>query len=613
MTTGVRAAIAVSMLAGFYVLALAIAAGLAIAGIEIAANVNGGVHFVVVLLAAALAIVVGLVKALRRPAFQPNGVRLDEHDQPHVWAMVRELADRIVTRPPDEIWLVPDVNAAVTEDASLLGLRGGRRYLLIGLPLLLTLTTEQLCAVLCHELGHYSHAHTRLGEINYRGRITIGRTIEQLQDGSFTRTVVRRVFELYAQLYFLVESAVSRQQELEADEAAGEVVGRLPMQTALRELPALDTAWNFYLRNYVGWALDYKIAPKAVFAGFPAFLKARQRELVQLRRRELDEASSRWDTHPSTASRIAALELAPDRGVISDRRPAWTLVTEVQQLMEELEHAVLDFGDRDLLDWEAYTAQGVLAGEQRSTDAMFRALSRVTGRTPESFETVFAYAEAGRFGELQELLARANAPERGLSAALTVAAVRSDMVQVRHWWDRSPTLAFADGEEFSTRAILETLESGPQGARRVRNWLRQVGIDIGYATPSQAQADAGSAQVVGAMANVKVAKQQMDLVISDEGLVFTPCPRSAKNGRQRLTGLLSDTSVADLAARPGSRWVPFEEIATATLHRSTPVIRATVTLFDGSTIAIQETLGGEHLGKSDQALEKILSDLAERG
>ncbi|WP_026257687.1 M48 family metallopeptidase [Actinopolymorpha alba] len=612
MATGWRAAIAVSMLAGFYVLALAVVGALGLAGYLIVTNANGGLQIVIALVAAAVAILVGLAKALKRPRFTPHGVQLLEHDQPQLWAMVRDLAARVVTRPPDEIWLVPEVNAAVTEDASMLGLRGGRRYLLIGLPLLLTLNADQLRAVLGHELGHYSHAHTRLGEINYRGRITIGRTIEQLNSGGILRTLVRKIFELYARLYFLVESTVSRRQELEADQAAAAVAGRVAMQTALRELPVLVAAWNFYLENYVSWALDYGIAPREVFAGFPRLLQARHAELANLRGQDLNESTSRWDSHPSTADRIAALHTAPDSGAVTDPRPAWALVAGMDRLLAELERSVLDFGDRQLLDWPAYTANGILASEQRSVDAMFRALSRVTGRVPESFATILAAGEAGRLGELTDQLSRAGAPEGGLGSALVVAAVRSGVVQVEHRWDRPAVLRFADGEEFDPQPVLDMLASGPDGAARVRNWLPQVGIDPSRAAPQQARADAATANVVGAMANLKVGKQSMDLVITDEGFVFTPCPKSADKGKQRLTELIGGRPVAQLATEPGNVWIPYEEIASATLHRAVPV-KAALALHNGTTFDFHETMSGEELGKSSETLRKVLENFAERG
>ena len=56
------------------------------------------------------------------------------------------------------------------------GLFGGaRNYLVIGLPLMQTLTVEQFAAVLAHEYGHLSGAHGHFSAWIYRLRVTWSR------------------------------------------------------------------------------------------------------------------------------------------------------------------------------------------------------------------------------------------------------------------------------------------------------------------------------------------------------------------------------------------------------------------------------------------------------
>jgi hypothetical protein len=57
----------------------------------------------------------------RQDAEQP-GIAVSPRDEPELWRTVTALAHQVRTRVPDEIRLVPDVNAAVSEDARLLGL-----------------------------------------------------------------------------------------------------------------------------------------------------------------------------------------------------------------------------------------------------------------------------------------------------------------------------------------------------------------------------------------------------------------------------------------------------------------------------------------------------------
>lgn len=151
---------------------------------------------------------------MRQDADQP-GAAVSPQDEPELWRTVTELAGRVRTRVPDEIRLVPDVNAAVSEDARLLGLIRGRRHMYVGVPLMLTLGADELRAVLCHELGHYSGSHTRLGGITYRGRTALIRTIQRLGE----HAIIRTFFTAYATVYLRVSQAVSH--------AAGAGGGRL--------------------------------------------------------------------------------------------------------------------------------------------------------------------------------------------------------------------------------------------------------------------------------------------------------------------------------------------------------------------------------------------------
>ena len=228
-----------------------------------------------VTLAVAIAILLALWKVARsKPEPMPGVVVTPDH-APELWQQVRDLAGQANTRAPDEIRLIPMVNAAVSEDAKLLGLLGGKRRLYLGVPLHAGLTVSQLRSVLAHELGHYSRNHTRLGEVAYRGKHAMVATVAQLSG------IVGWLLKQYAKLYMLVTAAVSRRQELEADELSVRVAGRATAQGTLRELPVIDMAWSFYQGRYIepGWEAGY--APRAAdfFGGFGDMLRARTDEL----------------------------------------------------------------------------------------------------------------------------------------------------------------------------------------------------------------------------------------------------------------------------------------------------------------------------------------------
>src|SRR5258706_5845394 len=176
---------------------------------------------------------------------------------------------------------------------------------------LLTLRVDELRAVLAHELGHYSHSHTRLGALTYRGRVTIVETWRRLGDG-----LVATLMQGYATMYLLVESAVSRRQEIEADAAAARYGGREAAVSALSRLATIDHAWQSYLDQYVAWGLDSGNAPTGITAGFATLLRSTDTHLAA--DGALERKHSPGDSDPPTAAPIAAIRALPDSSAAPD-------------------------------------------------------------------------------------------------------------------------------------------------------------------------------------------------------------------------------------------------------------------------------------------------------
>ncbi|GAB3406910.1 M48 family metallopeptidase [Flindersiella endophytica] len=609
---GARAAISVTLIAGFYVLIGTVLLGLAVC-LGLLVGLGGwamlGAFVLYVLL---IGVAAGLGRGLQAPKFEPHGTRLLEADQPELWALVRDLAERVDTRPPDEIWLLPEVNAAVWEQTTWLGLRGGRRLLLLGVPVLLAMSAEQLCAVVAHELGHYSHSHTRLAAINQRGRVAVAGAYVKLK----RLNPLRWLFVAYARLYFLVEAAVSRQQELEADQAAARIAGRAAAQSALVEVGVLSSAWELYVGRYVTAALPFGLAPARVFRGFPEFLDACRNDLAELREHVGHAAGSRWDSHPPTRERVAALAGAPEIGVHSDPRPAWQLLSDPDALVEQAEREAFDFGDRRLLDWPEYVAEGVRVEAEQRADTMYRALSRVTGRKPEQLDTVLAACEQGEFDELWQRMQEAHAPDGGVSAAVVTAALRSGAARIEHRFDGDPRLLLTtDGTELDVDALLKPLlDGGGPAVAGVRAALRAAGVDLAQAKTRQLRDDGAFAENLGALPDVKLDGEWKDLVVTTDGLVFRPGPenRSQDVGKRRLTQLLAETTAQQLIADPRNLWIPYDEMASATVRREIPV-HAEIQLYDGAAYEIREAIYGSPVGNAREILIRFLSALATTG
>lgn len=322
----VRALLALTLLVGFYAFALAVVGGIVWGAVALTkAGVSGYAAGKLWIFALVIGFVV--VRALfgrrNKAKGEPPGMLLTEAAQPGLWAEVRAIADFAGTRAPDEIRLVPEVNAAVSEDAKWLGLVSGTRRMYLGVPLLLGLSRDQLRSVLAHELGHYSGKHTALGAITYRGQEAIARVLIGLGD-SWTA----KLFALYARLYYAVSHTVSRRQELEADQLSAALVGSDIAVGALRELRPIDSAWGFYLDAYadLGGAVGHR--PTDLYEGFAAFLASptRQEQLAEVRADTSEGPRSVFDSHPPTSERVSQLEAIGNPSVADTSGPAIALL-----------------------------------------------------------------------------------------------------------------------------------------------------------------------------------------------------------------------------------------------------------------------------------------------
>ncbi|MCJ1677794.1 M48 family metallopeptidase [Streptomyces sp. APSN-46.1] len=423
MAASLRALRALVLLAGFYLLGIALLAVLAAADWAAATWLHPAVAGKILIVTVVLAIpIVRGMFMLRTPKGEPlPGIPVTEGQEPALWQAVREVAEQVGTRAPDEIVLIDEVNAAVGEDARLLGLLPGTRRLYLGLPLMTGLDEMQLRAVLAHEMGHYANLDTRLTPLIARGRAQLIRTVAHFHERADKKIAKERakqekkaekrlaqgkkakeidtdgegamyramaaVYTAYGKFYLRASLSGARRQELAADLAAVRIAGRDATASALRELNALDWAHDFYLRCYASIGLGSGLMPPEgqFFGGFRTMLAARSADLDELRTELSTEPASPYDSHPALAERVARIEALPDDGRAAQAaRPSLDLLADADASVAALEPAVLSpqvlalprvsweelvhatmlrySGQRTAAVHEAVTAEGVTGG-----------------------------------------------------------------------------------------------------------------------------------------------------------------------------------------------------------------------------------------------------------
>ena len=366
MSPAARAGIALTLMIGFYLLALGIGGGLlALAWFGFTLKSAGGAKLMMGAGLAGLVVLASLRP--RREPFEPPGPAITNATEPALFEVLDDVARATKQELPHEVFVAGDVNAAVLNRGGVLGL-GGDRVMILGLPLLHALTVDQFKAVLAHEFGHYGGGDTRIGRVVYHTRASLGRTLAAVE-GQW----LEMFFERYGKMVMRISMAVSRHQEFEADLFAARATSRGDMIDSLRTIDRVARHFSLYLGVHVLPVFEAGYRPR-IGRGFTAYCAL----LASVPHRPLgdsrvDPAERLYDSHPPTSARVAALEaLPPDAPRVADRRLVADLLRDADRFERELYQFTPGSGHNlNAIEWADVTER-VMVPRWRATVASER-------------------------------------------------------------------------------------------------------------------------------------------------------------------------------------------------------------------------------------------------
>lgn len=328
-----RAALAVALMIGFYVLALAMSAfllWLPYAEWTYAHRIHPKLALFCVI--GAGVILVSIVPRIDR--FEAPGPRLEPREQPRLFRQVGEVARAAGQPVPSEVYLVNDVNAWVAQRGGWMGF-GSRPVMGLGLPLMSRLSVSEFRGVLAHEFGHYCGGDTRLGPWVYKTRAAIGRTLQNLAE---TSSALQKPFVWYGNMFLRVTHAISRAQELAADALAARIVGAPAMARGLTAVHGAGQTFAHYWSGEAVPVLSAGFLP-SLTDGFRRFLD--EKPVAEAVARSVAEEMAEgkadpYDTHPPLRERIAALGGLPRGDAPAGEPSALTLLDDVPSLERRL-------------------------------------------------------------------------------------------------------------------------------------------------------------------------------------------------------------------------------------------------------------------------------------
>jgi len=630
-----RALLAVGLLAGFYVVGLAIVVALGYAAYLLtvtgARSIAGSAWILVAVVA--FAIGRGIFSVQKRTHTDPIGHLIGEAEQPELWREVRDLAESAGTRAPDEIRLVADPNAGVMEETRLLGLVGGTRRMFLGAPLLIGHTRQQLRSILAHELCHYSGRHTALGALTYRGKEAIGRVLSNLEGNP-----VRKPFELYERLYLAVSQTVNRRQELEADRLSAELVGPVTAAEALRQTEALDPGWNVFLDGYVGPGVGVGCRPRDLFDGFRRFVAdpERQGQLAEVRANLPDLPRSVYDSHPPTAERLAAFQILDSRDAeVDGSAPAETLLRDPQADLARFGDAM--YRDSDLRS-VAFEEMAALAARSDAADDARVFLDALRLREVPS-PTLGGAVVALKEGRPEALLGlvhdndeEPDAARRTiatfLGATIAHSLIEDGAATYELDWSGPARLVDGTGEELDPwTPAYEALNADDDAVPAFEAWLDHHGVRRDLELPpvdrSADQPPAEPTRWLGMLAPVKenggIFGREDVLGVADSGLmvcrtrygdrlVAAFALYSFRDSGTAYVKRFLDYSPADLLAESRARHVPWGSIASIAASNGRISRTMVVTENDGSTWTLTWSATAHLEGKVWAPLSHYLGD-----
>jgi Zn-dependent protease with chaperone function len=419
---------------------------------------NGFANWCAAIVAVLLAIV--MLKAIFavRHSMSPGMVEVKREEQPRLFKYLMELADAAGAPRPHRVFLSNRVNAAVFYDLSLLNLIfPSKKNLEIGLPLVNAMPLGELRAVLAHEFGHFAQRSMAVGRWAYvaqqvvqemvarRDKLDdfiegIGRLDIRLRLVAWVLQIIvwslRSLVEQAFRLVVLMQRALSREMEMQADLVAVSLTGSDALIHALHRLGAADDAWErtvgFVFGEYGSgratvdaYAVQNHVTARMSgilddpFYGKVPPLPAQQPAQHRVFKAELAQPPRMWQTHPLNHERE---ENAKRRYVVAaiDQSSAWSLFDDPAGLRQRMTAHLLEGQEGEATPVELEESLKRLAKEYRREHFQ----SRYCG-------VYFGRSLTRHAAQSEELRAARNAQPAAEASALYPVSLKDDVRQLR--------------------------------------------------------------------------------------------------------------------------------------------------------------------------------------
>lgn len=270
----------------------------------------------------------------------PKGYELARNKHPTLWAEVDKISKTLSTPTVHTIMLTTELNAALIQTPRF-GLIGPtQNTLIIGLELLLALSTQQVRSVLAHELAHLSGNHSKFAGKIYQLRQSWSQINQAfIQNNAFGTGMISKFFAWYAPYFAGYSYVLARDNEYEADYIASQLTSREAAASALVAVNVLSdlTQQHFWKplfeRPYTQAQPETQIY--SLLRQFYQQTDVKDEDFKRYLRTALNRKTDSSDTHPALMQRLKALKLVSiNTSDVHEAKAITWLEPEIEQIFK---------------------------------------------------------------------------------------------------------------------------------------------------------------------------------------------------------------------------------------------------------------------------------------
>ena len=268
--------------------------------------------------------------------FEDAGRSLREDEAPELWALAREVAQAVNTRPVDEIQVTPGTDMAVYERGSFKERMQdrARRILILGVGTLNGFNQNAFRAVLAHEYGHFRHRDTAGGDVAIRVNNDMMKFAVAMIEGgqAVWWNVAFQFLRLYHFLFRRISHGATRLQEVLADRVAARRYSPQAFEEGLthiirREIEFEDIAyWEITNANKARRAVQNLYELKAM----------EEQKIEEKIKGAINRPTSEDDTHPSPAERFRLARRVTSNNELAPAGMVWDLFANRAAVTDEM-------------------------------------------------------------------------------------------------------------------------------------------------------------------------------------------------------------------------------------------------------------------------------------